>query len=142
MRTFFKLLITSFILLSCKSNFITGGYLDDNQITELTKNNFSKEYLESNFGTPSLVSLDGNWYYIGITTSRRAFLNPKIEKQQIVKITFIDNVSTSVDIIENSSTDIDINPNYTKSLGIEKSDIHNFIHNLGRFNKKNKKDQS
>ncbi|WCR56279.1 MAG: hypothetical protein PG979_000336 [Rickettsia asembonensis] len=77
------------------------------------------------------------WYYVERVMSQRAWLNPKIEKQKIVKITFdANNFIQEVVVIDDSHRqDIETVREYTRTYGTELNGLQKFVKNLGRFNK-------
>ncbi|MDR0296549.1 MAG: outer membrane protein assembly factor BamE [Rickettsia sp.] len=137
-RTF---VISSILLTLCSCQTIEsrGQYVDDNLLATLEEKRLSKSEVEDLIGTPTIIPnyTPNTWYYVQRSLAKRAWLEPKVIEQKIVRIAF-----NKKDIIEevlvlNDSHKDDINMirEYTKTYGTELNGLQKFVKNIGRFNK-------
>ncbi|MGX6960842.1 MAG: outer membrane protein assembly factor BamE [Rickettsia endosymbiont of Pentastiridius leporinus] len=142
MKFFLTLISAIFILFSlngCQTIETRGQAIEDFTLKELESKKLSKTEVISLIGTPTMVPeySQDTWYYVERVMSQRAWLNPKIVKQRIVKITF-DNRSfmQGIEVINDSHRqDLEVVSEYTKTYGTELNGLQKFVKNLGRFNK-------
>ena len=90
-------------------------------------------------GTPTYIPeySHNTWYYIQRSLAKRAWFEPKVVEQRIVKISFNDNrkllgASLLQDI---HNENVNIESKYTKAHGTEQGSLQKFVKNIGRFNK-------
>ncbi|WP_341756158.1 MULTISPECIES: outer membrane protein assembly factor BamE [unclassified Candidatus Tisiphia] len=137
-RTF---LISSMLLTLCSCQTIEsrGQYVDDNLLDTLKEKRFNKSKVEDLIGTPTIIPdyTPNTWYYVQRSLARRAWFEPKVMEQKIVKITFNKkNVIEEVLVLSDShKDDITIMGEYTKTYGTELNGLQKFVKNIGRFNK-------
>ena len=129
---------TLFTLSSCQTLDIRGQYVDDSTVKEIEHKKLNKLEIENALGTPTIIpnySTD-TWYYIQRILAKRAWFDPKVVEQRIVKVKF-DKHDTleSVTILIDSQEAINIIGEYTKAHGTELNAAQKFVKNMGRFNK-------
>lgn len=136
------LTLVVFVLASisgCQSVNVRGQYIGDEVIDKLNSSRMTKMQVDNQFGSPTYVPQYSQnvWYYIQRSQTKRAWFNPKVVDQRIVKVVFDEqNVVRSAELVENTH-DEGVVPNsaYTETRGTEKSGIQKFVGNIGRFNK-------
>ena len=117
---------------------VRGQFVSDSAIEQINIKKPNQEDLIDMIGTPTYVPdySASTWYYIQRSLTRRAWFDPKVVTQRIVKITFAANkrVSEAV-LLKNSQNEaIVANTAFTKTHGTEQSGIQKFVKNIGRFN--------
>ncbi|HJD60781.1 MAG TPA: outer membrane protein assembly factor BamE [Rickettsia endosymbiont of Columbicola hoogstraali] len=140
---FFLIFVSSifviFSLNGCQTIENRGQSIDDSALTKLEAKKLSKTEVVELIGTPTMIPeySQDTWYYVERVMSQRAWLNPKIVKQRIVKITFDShNLMQEIVVIDDSHRhDIEMISEYTKTYGTELNGLQKFVKNLGRFNK-------
>ncbi len=141
LKPYFAGIISVFFLLiisGCQSIDVRGQFVSDSAIEQINIKKPKKEELINMIGTPTYVPdySAGTWYYIQRSLARRAWFDPKVIEQRIVKITFAANkrVSQAV-LLKNAQNEaIVANSAFTKTHGTEQSGIQKFVKNIGRFN--------
>lgn len=130
-----------FSLSGCQTIETRGQIIDDSALTKLESQRLNKKEVVELIGSPTMIPeySQDTWYYVERVTSQRAWLNPKIVKQRIVKIAFDSNNLMQETIVINDShrQDMEIVTEYTKTYGTELNGLQKFVKNLGRFNKTN-----
>ncbi|WP_032139015.1 outer membrane protein assembly factor BamE [Rickettsia tamurae] len=137
--TYIFSILAFFSLSGCKTIENRGQSIDDSALVKLEYKKLNKAEVVELIGTPTMVPeySQNTWYYVERVMSQRAWLNPKIEKQKIVKITFdTNNFIQEVVVIDDSHRqDIETVREYTRTYGTELNGLQKFVKNLGRFNK-------
>ena len=137
--TYIFSILAFFSLSGCKTIENRGQSIDDSALVKLESKKINKTEVVELIGTPTMVPeySQNTWYYVERVMSQRAWLNPKIEKQKIVKITFdANNFMQEVVVIDDSHRqDIETVREYTRTYGTELNGLQKFVKNLGRFNK-------
>ncbi|GAA5252077.1 outer membrane protein assembly factor BamE [Candidatus Rickettsia kedanie] len=137
--TYIFSILAFFSLSGCKTIENRGQSIDDSALVKLESKKLNKTEVVELIGTPTMVPeySQNTWYYVERVMSQRAWLNPKIEKQKIVKITFdANNAMQAVVVIDDSHRqDIETVREYTRTYGTELNGLQKFVKNLGRFNK-------
>ena len=137
--TYIFSILAFFSLSGCKTIENRGQSIDDSALVKLESKKLNKAEVVELIGTPTMVPeySQNTWYYVERVISQRAWLNPKIEKQKIVKITFdANNFMQEVVVIDDSHRqDIETVREYTRTYGTELNGLQKFVKNLGRFNK-------
>ncbi|CEO16524.1 SmpA / OmlA family protein [Rickettsia monacensis] len=137
--TYIFSILAFFSLSGCKTIENRGQSIDDSALVKLESKKLNKAEVVELIGTPTMVPeySQNTWYYVERVMSQRAWLNPKIEKQKIVKITFdANNFMQEVVVIDDSHRqDIETVREYTRTYGTELNGLQKFVKNLGRFNK-------
>lgn len=137
---FFPLLsiIVLFILSGCKTIEVRGQFISDKEIEAVKLKKPSKEAVIEMIGTPTYVpSFSTNtWYYMQRSLSKRAWFNPKVVEQRIIKIVFNKNnkVNEAIVLMDMHNENVDFHSDYTKTSGTEQNGIQKFVKNMGRFN--------
>ncbi|WHA06947.1 outer membrane protein assembly factor BamE [Candidatus Megaera polyxenophila] len=129
-----------FILLSgCQSIDVRGQFVSDNAIEEINSRKLTQDEIIDLIGTPTYIPeySHNTWYYIQRSLAKRAWFEPKVVEQRIVKISFNDNrkllgASLLQDI---HNENVNIESKYTKAHGTEQGSLQKFVKNIGRFNK-------
>jgi outer membrane protein assembly factor BamE (lipoprotein component of BamABCDE complex) len=133
-------LLVIFILLSgCQSIDVRGQFVSDNAIEEINSRKLTQDEIIDLIGTPTYIPeySHNTWYYIQRSLAKRAWFEPKVVEQRIVKISFNDNrkllgASLLQDI---HNENVNIESKYTKAHGTEQGSLQKFVKNIGRFNK-------
>ncbi len=137
--TYIFSILAFFSLSGCKTIENRGQSIDDSALVKLESKKLNKTEVIELIGTSTMVPeySQNTWYYVERVMSQRAWLNPKIEKQKIVKITFdANNFMQEVVVIDDSHRqDIETVREYTRTYGTELNGLQKFVKNLGRFNK-------
>ncbi|ABV75438.1 hypothetical protein A1C_06025 [Rickettsia akari str. Hartford] len=137
--TYIFSILAFFSLSGCKTIENRGQSIDDVALVKLESKKLNKTEVVELIGTPTMVPeySQNTWYYVERVMSQRAWLNPKIEKQKIVKIKFdANNFIQEVLVIDDSHRqDIETVREYTRTYGTELNGLQKFVKNLGRFNK-------
>ena len=132
-------ILAFFFLSGCKTIENRGQSIDASTLVQLESKKLNKSEVVELIGTPTMVPeySQNTWYYVERVMSQRAWFNPKIVKQKIVKITFdANNLMHEVVAIDDSHRqDIEIVREYTRTYGTELNGLQKFVKNLGRFNK-------
>ncbi|ADE30338.1 hypothetical protein MA5_00830 [Rickettsia prowazekii str. GvV257] len=136
--TYIFSILVFFSLNSCKTIENRGTSIDDAELIKLESKKLNKMEVVELIGTPTMVPeySQNTWYYVERVMSQRAWLNPKIQKQKIIKITFdSNNLMKELIVIDDShKEDIETVREYTKTHGTELNGLQKFVKNLGRFN--------
>ena len=131
-------IIILFILTGCQTVDMRGQFVSDKAISEINAKKPGKNEVIDMIGTPTYIPdyTKNTWYYIQRSLSKRAWFDPKVVKQRIVKITFNSSskVLEAVLLEDLQNENITALSNYTKTRGTEQSGIQKFVKNIGRFN--------
>jgi len=137
--SFFLTITALFALSSCRTLDIRGQYVDDEALKQLENKKLTKFEVENLIGTPTIIPdySEDSWYYIQRTLDRRAWLDPKVVEQRIVKVKFDKRgIIEEVTLLDDLHKDgINIISEYTKAYGTELNPMQKFVKNIGRFNK-------
>lgn len=141
LRACFTGIISVFFLLiisGCQSIDVRGQFVSDSVIEQINVKKPNQEELIVMAGTPTYIPdySPDTWYYIQRSLARKAWFDPKVAQQRIVKITFTkDKRVREAVLLENSQNEsIVLNNSFTKTYGTEQSGIQKFVKNIGRFN--------
>lgn len=131
--------ILIFLLLSgCQTIETRGQFIDNTLLSRLETQKLNKSEVTELIGSPTIIPdySPNSWYYIERTMSKRAWFNPKVEQQRIVRVTFdTRNLVQEVIVINDShKEDIEVIREYTKTYGTELNGLQKFVKNFGRFN--------
>jgi outer membrane protein assembly factor BamE (lipoprotein component of BamABCDE complex) len=128
-----------FTLSSCKTIESRGQFVDDNLLLKLEDRKLTKFEVENLIGTPTIIAeYDPNsWYYVQRSLVKRAWFEPKVISQRIVKVIFdkSDKIEEVLVINDSHKDDIKVISEYTKTYGTELNGMQKFVRNIGRFNK-------
>lgn len=131
-----------FLLSSCQTIESRGQFIDDNLLSTLEAKRLNKSGVEELVGTPTIIPdyTPNTWYYIQRTMGKRAWFEPKVIEQRIVKVTFNrNNLVEEVKLLNDSHNDeINIITEYTKTYGTELNWLQKYVKNFGRFNQTTK----
>ena len=135
-----KLLPTIFLILlaGCQSIDVRGQFVSDEAIKQINSQQPAKVQLIALVGTPTYVPDYSNntWYYIQRSLAKRAWFDPKVVKQRIVKIVFNgDKVQEAILLSDGQNEELSSQSNYTQTYGTQQNGIQKFVKNIGRFNK-------
>lgn len=129
----------SLFLSACQTVDVRGHYVSDSLIAEINKGNLTQEQVIEKIGTPSYIPeyTQNTWYYMQRSLTKKAWFDPKVIEQRIVKVTFNqNNIATKAELIENSQKEnINIQKEFTPTPGTELNGVQKFVKNMGRFNK-------
>lgn len=139
------LLALACLLSSCVTHHITGHYIKEAEIKKLqAMSSPSRAQVLSMFGSPTLnpAYSQDTWYYIGQTLAHRPGFKPKVQDQQIIKISFAgDKVNEILVERKNTSRTLSISPSVTNSPATNKSNLELFLYNFSKTKKKRNKDR-
>ena len=135
-----KLLPTIFLILlaGCQSIDVRGQFVSDEAIKQINSQQPTKVELIALVGTPTYVPdySKNTWYYIQRSLAKRAWFDPKVVKQRIVKVVFNgDKVQEAGLLSDGQNEEISSQSNYTQTYGTQQNGIQKFVKNIGRFNK-------
>ncbi len=134
-------------LSACTPNVAThGNMLSQSKLKQITAGNSTRADVESYWGPPTTVApFDNNtWYYIGETDTQEGVFAPKLDKRQMIKVTFdaTDHV-TGVTVLDNKlAQNVEFQSRVTPTAGKQYTAAQQFIGDLGKFNKDDKKQSS
>ncbi|HWA42890.1 MAG TPA: outer membrane protein assembly factor BamE [Hypericibacter adhaerens] len=124
----------------CSPTIDTRGNLPDaDNVLKIQPGIDTKNEVAQLLGSPSTTGTfnDNKWYYISTRTRSVAFLEPEIEDQQVLIVSF-DKTGVVDDLkvlgLEDAKQ-IEPNERVTPTLGRELTIIQQLLGNLGRFNK-------
>lgn len=133
------LLVILLFLAGCQSIDVRGQFVSDSSIEEINAKKPDQDGVIELIGTPTYVPeySPNHWYYIQRSLTKRAWFDPKVVEQRILKITFTDKGKFVEAVLLSDIHDENIvtDSNYTKTLGTEQSGVQKFVKNIGRFNK-------
>ena len=134
------LFLVMFIILSgCQSVDVRGQFVSNDAIEEINSKKLKQDEIIDLIGTPTYVPeySDNTWYYLQRSLTKRAWFEPKVVEQRIIKITFDEHdkviEATLLSVINDEK--LNIENKYTKTYGTEQNNIQKFVKNIGRFNK-------
>jgi hypothetical protein len=135
-----KLIPTIFLILlaGCQSIDVRGQFVSDEAIKQINSQQPTKVELIALVGTPTYVPdySKNTWYYIQRSLAKRAWFDPKVIKQRIVKVVFNgDKVQEAGLLSDGQNEEISSQSKYTQTYGTQQNGIQKFVKNIGRFNK-------
>jgi outer membrane protein assembly factor BamE (lipoprotein component of BamABCDE complex) len=113
------------------------GYSFKQENVDKIKIGTSKDQVRTLLGTPSTTSIAGGekWYYVGNEFIRESFFDPKLDKQNILVISFAGSSVSKIDKIdETSSSRVEVADELTPNEGNKMNAFQQFFGNLGKFN--------
>lgn len=126
-------------LSNCQTIESRGQAIDDSTLLTIKGKGLSKSEVRDLIGTPTIIPdyTPNTWYYVHRSLSRRAWFEPKVIEQKIVKITFNQNGNSQEVIVLNDihQDNLKIANECTKTYGTELNGLQKFVRNIGRFNK-------
>ncbi len=133
-------LLVIFMLLSgCQSIDVRGQFVSDNAIEEINSRKLTQDEIIDLIGTPTYIPeySHNTWYYIQRSLAKRAWFEPKVVEQRIVKISFNnDRKLLEASLLQDiHNENVNIESKYTKAHGTEQGSLQKFVKNIGRFNK-------
>lgn len=140
----FLLVAAALLTVSCAPKITThGNMLPKHQIEQVKVQESGREDVQRLWGPPSATGPMDNstWYYIGETDSQKGIFEHEVERRQTIKVVFDeqDRVAEVTTIDPKLSHDVKLVARKTPSAGKEYTVAQQFIGNLGKFNKANKK---
>lgn len=140
---FFILIILSMAISGCQTRFNSGTLITEDEMNQVSKATTTKTQVEEKFGSPNIIpdySKD-NWYYVHRSMTKRAFLNPVIVSQRVVRFSFVNDKLMEMEAFENKHNgEIKVLDEYIRTRGTELNPIQEYIGNIGRFNSYKKKE--
>ena len=135
-----KLVPTIFLILlaGCQSIDVRGQFVSDEAIKQINSQHPNKVELVELVGTPTYIPdySKNTWYYIQRSLAKRAWFDPKVVKQRIVKVVFNgDKVQEAGLLSDGQNEEISSQSAYTQTYGTQQNGIKKFVKNIGRFNK-------
>ncbi len=127
------------LLTACAAEQQTGYQLSDGQLDKVQVGKSTREDVLAALGTPSSWHSFGDqrWLYIGNTLKKVSILDPEIQTQQVIAISF-DDAGIVKDIEQKNEEDarfVSMNHRVTPTEGHDMSVMEQLIGNFGRFNK-------
>lgn len=126
-------------LTGCQSVDVRGQFVAESAIEEINAKKLNQDEVIGLIGTPTYVPeySSDTWYYIQRSLTKRAWFDPKVIEQRIVKITFNKHGKTIEAALLSDTHDekLAVENKYTKTHGTEQTNIQKFVKNIGRFNK-------
>ena len=132
-------LVTPLWLMACTPIVAThGNMLSDADIAQIQPTTSTRADVTAKWGPPSSSSsFDPNtWYYIGQTLSHKGVFDTKVDKSEIIKVTFnADDTVASVTVVDPAlAHNVDIEDRKTPTAGKEFTAVQQIIGNIGKFN--------
>ena len=132
-------LVIFLFLGGCQSVDVRGQFVSDSAIEEINAKKLNQDQVVELIGSATYIPeySPNNWYYIQRSQTKRAWFDPKVVEQRIVKINFTKNgkVIEAILLSDIQEENITIDANYTKTKGTEQTGVQKFVKNIGRFNK-------
>lgn len=136
-RLFFILILI--LLSACQSIDVRGQFVSNSAIEEINSKKLTQDEIVDLIGTPTYIPEYSNntWYYIQRSLAKRAWFEPRVVEQRIIKIIFNDNGKIlGASLLQGlHNENINIESKYTKVYGTEQGSLQKFVKNIGRFNK-------
>lgn len=132
---FLTLIACAAFLSACEPTVASrGNILDPDRLAEVKAGTSTREDVATKLGTPTVVSTfdDKIWYYVGRQTEQYSFFDPKVIKQQAIKVVFDEQgVVTSVNTLDLSEAkDIEPVDRSTPTFGNDDTLIKQLLGNL------------
>ncbi|NDB83473.1 MAG: outer membrane protein assembly factor BamE [Alphaproteobacteria bacterium] len=140
-----KLLVYTlcFFLGGCQAKIYSGTLVSDQQIASIATNQLSKEQVQDLLGSPDSVGISNkdSWYYVYREMTKRAFLNPVIKEQIVVKLSFQNDKAINIEKLSSLEygTNLLVEDKVVSSIKT-KSPLQEYIGNMGRFYQHKKKE--
>ena len=120
-----KLVPTIFLILlaGCQSIDVRGQFVSDEAIKQINSQHPNKVELVGLVGTPTYIPdySKNTWYYIQRSLAKRAWFDPKVVKQRIVKVVFNgDKVQEAGLLSDGQNEKISSQSAYTQTYGSSK----------------------
>lgn len=124
-------------LSACTPNNATrGNYLHAEDIQTIQPM-VSTEYDVLNMlGTPTAKAVfdDKTWYYVGLKTEQKSFLDPKVTEKQIYKVSFDESgFVKSIAQVDEEGVDVPLASRVTPTSGHDLTVMQQILGNVGRF---------
>ena len=122
----------------CSPTLETHGNIPDPEIVQSVRIGMSnREQVSQMLGTPSAVATfdKESWYYVGMRTSRLAFLEPEILERKVLVVRFDDQgiVRQVEHLTKEDGREIQVVDRKTPTRGKELTVIEQILGNVGRF---------
>ncbi len=117
---------------------VHGNMLQDYQMTDIKPGVDTQSDVLRKLGSPTTKAPfnDNVWYYIGQQTQKKGILDPKVEKERVVVVTFNDQgLLSTIQDVDNKRMDIPYVRDKTATSGHEITFLQQLLGNMGRFNK-------
>lgn len=114
-----------------------GNYLHQDDIAAVQPMTSNKNDVLNILGTPTAKAVfdDNTWYYVGLTTEKKGFLDEKVIGRQTVKVSFNDtDYVEEIALVENDPVDVPTNNRITPTSGNEVTALQQILGNIGKFN--------
>ena len=113
-----------------------GNYLFAEDVALIRPNISTQNDVLNILGSPTSKAVfdDNTWYYVGLKTEKKGFLDEKVVQRQTVKVSFDESgFVTSVDQIDNDPIDVPITSRVTPTSGNEVTAMQQILGNIGKF---------
>jgi outer membrane protein assembly factor BamE (lipoprotein component of BamABCDE complex) len=114
-----------------------GNYLFAEDVSQIQPITSTKIDVLNLLGTPTAKAEvdDNTWYYGGLKTEKKGFLDEKVISRQTVKVVFDENQFVqSVTNVDGEPLDVPLASRVTPTSGNEVTAIQQILGNIGKFN--------
>lgn len=140
MRTIFFAISLSLFLQSCATKHIIGQHVGPSDISIIKEKKYNKDQVAELLAAPSFISEKNPdvWYYISRNMKIYPLSKPKVERQQIVKLTFNKKGNVqNIEVIDGiNEKQIAFDSSVTSSEGTKESMLQHWMSNFAKFGKK------
>lgn len=141
-----SMILLTLAISACTPTVTTHGNMLSPSKIEQVRVGSNRADVESYWGPPTTVAaFDNNtWYYIGETDSQEGVFAPEVKKRQMIRVTFdaTDHV-TDVHMLDNKEAkNVNFVSRTTPTAGKQYTAAQQFIGDIGKFNKDDKKNKS
>lgn len=125
-------------LSACTPTTSTNGvFLSPDDVQKVQPGASRTDVLQA-LGTPTTTAVfdDNVWYYVGMKTEKKAFLDPKVTARKVYEVKFAeDGTVASLQEVEQDALDVPIVRRTTPTSGHDLTVAQQLLGNIGRFNK-------
>ena len=114
-----------------------GNYLFSDDIARIQPMVSTEIDVLNTLGTPTAKAVfdENTWYYVGLKTEKKGFLDEKVTERQTVKVVFDESKFVkSITNVDGDPMDIPISSRVTPTSGNEVTAIQQILGNIGKFN--------
>jgi len=114
-----------------------GNYLFSDDIARIQPMVSTEIDVLNTLGTPTAKAVfdENTWYYVGLKTEKKGFLDEKVTERQTVKVVFDESKFVkSITNVDGDPVDIPISSRVTPTSGNEVTAIQQILGNIGKFN--------
>jgi outer membrane protein assembly factor BamE (lipoprotein component of BamABCDE complex) len=139
MKKYITFILSGFLMVSaCTPTTVNrGNFLHQDDIAAIQPFTSNKNDVLNILGTPTAKAVfdENTWYYVGLTTEKKSFMDEKVTGRQTVKISFSDtDFVDTIALVENDPVDVPTNNRITPTSGNEVTALQQILGNIGKFN--------